>query len=138
MCVFCVCVGVREFVRDRTGLDGRIGQSLLTVLSKWTGFYEDPLQRALRGTKFAAASRADLLETFKYLEFCLEQVRLFVCACVCVLLMLAPGTDVVRDSRIAALCGCFRTCAVPCVVTRSRLAHAAMLLFQTWFCITYL
>jgi magnesium chelatase subunit H len=60
---------------DRTGLDGRIGQSWLTVLSKWTGFYEDPLQRALRGTPFAAASRADLLETFKYLEFCLGQVR---------------------------------------------------------------
>eukprot|EP00199_Chlamydomonas_sp_CCMP681_P000031 CAMPEP_0119108716 /NCGR_PEP_ID=MMETSP1180-20130426/15618_1 /TAXON_ID=3052 ORGANISM="Chlamydomonas cf sp, Strain CCMP681" /NCGR_SAMPLE_ID=MMETSP1180 /ASSEMBLY_ACC=CAM_ASM_000741 /LENGTH=1404 /DNA_ID=CAMNT_0007094367 /DNA_START=16 /DNA_END=4230 /DNA_ORIENTATION=+ len=66
------CVG--EFVKDRTGLDGRIGQSLLTTLSKWTGFYEDPLQRALRGTKFSTASRADLLDTFKYIEFCLEQI----------------------------------------------------------------
>jgi magnesium chelatase subunit H len=65
---------VREFVRDRTGLDGRIGQSWLTALSRWTGFYEDPLQRALRGTKFSAASRPDLLQTFKFLEFCLEQV----------------------------------------------------------------
>ncbi|KAF5828119.1 magnesium protoporphyrin chelatase [Dunaliella salina] len=65
---------VSEFVKDRTGLDGRIGQSWLTVLAKWTGFYEDPLQRALRGTPFSTASRPDLLNTFKYLEFCLEQV----------------------------------------------------------------
>jgi len=50
---------------DRTGLDGRIGQSWLTILSKWTGFYEDPLQRALRGTPFQAASRPDLGNTFK-------------------------------------------------------------------------
>eukprot|EP00197_Chlamydomonas_leiostraca_P005537 CAMPEP_0202865108 /NCGR_PEP_ID=MMETSP1391-20130828/5262_1 /ASSEMBLY_ACC=CAM_ASM_000867 /TAXON_ID=1034604 /ORGANISM="Chlamydomonas leiostraca, Strain SAG 11-49" /LENGTH=1401 /DNA_ID=CAMNT_0049544909 /DNA_START=11 /DNA_END=4216 /DNA_ORIENTATION=+ len=65
---------VKEFVRDRTGLDGRIGQSFLTVLSKWTGFYEDPLQRALRGTKFQGANRSDLNDTFKFLEFCLEQI----------------------------------------------------------------
>jgi hypothetical protein len=72
-----VCILRTHFVTpraDRTGLDGRIGQSWLTVLSKWTGFYEDPLQRALRGTKFQSAARTDLLNTFKYLEFCLTQV----------------------------------------------------------------
>lgn len=67
---------VREFVLERTGVDGRIGQNFLPSLLKWTGFYQEPLTRALQGSEFARADRADLSNTFKYLEFCLEQVRL--------------------------------------------------------------
>jgi len=65
---------VREFVRDRTGLDGRIGTNFLTQLTKFTGFYVDPWVRALQGTEFAAADRSALLDLFAYLEFCLNQV----------------------------------------------------------------
>jgi hypothetical protein len=61
-------------VRERTGIDGRIGQNLLPSLLKWTGFYQEPLTRALQGSEFARADRQDLSNTFKYLEFCLEQV----------------------------------------------------------------
>lgn len=48
-----------------TGLDGRIGQNFLPSLLKWTGFYQDPLTRALSGTEFARADRNDLGNTFK-------------------------------------------------------------------------
>ncbi|WIA33976.1 hypothetical protein OEZ86_007071 [Tetradesmus obliquus] len=65
---------VREFVRERTGLDGRIGISFLPSLLKWTGFYQEPLTRALQGSEFSRANREDLANTFKYLEFCLTQV----------------------------------------------------------------
>jgi len=65
---------VREFVRDRTGLNGRIGTNFMTQLMKFSGFYVDPWVRALQGTEFASANREDLINTFGYLEFCLEQV----------------------------------------------------------------
>lgn len=65
---------VREFVNDRTGLDGRIGTNMWTQLVKFTGFYVDPWVRALQKTEFAAADRNDLITMFKYLEFCLEQI----------------------------------------------------------------
>lgn len=65
---------VREFVRERTRLDGRIGVSFLPSLLKWTGFYQEPLTRALQGSEFSRANREDLANTFKYLEFCLTQV----------------------------------------------------------------
>ena len=66
---------VREFVRDRTGIDGRIGKNWLTVASKFVGLYTDPWVRALQGGEFAAAERNELITLFNYLEFCLEQVR---------------------------------------------------------------
>ena len=66
---------VREFVRDRTGFDGRIGNNLFTSLSKFTGFYVDPWVRALQGGEFASADRAELITMFTYLEFCLTQAR---------------------------------------------------------------
>ncbi|GBF93905.1 magnesium chelatase subunit H [Raphidocelis subcapitata] len=67
-------VCVREFVKDRTGLDGRIGTNFLTTLVKFTGLYVDPWVRALQGSEFAAADRLELVTVFRYLEFCLEQV----------------------------------------------------------------
>jgi magnesium chelatase subunit H len=39
---------VREFVRERTSMDGRIGANFLPSLLKWTGFYQEPLTRALQ------------------------------------------------------------------------------------------
>ncbi len=39
---------VREFVKDRTGLDGRIGTNYLTQFIKFTGLYVDPWVRALQ------------------------------------------------------------------------------------------
>lgn len=65
---------MREFVLERTGMDGRIGQNFLPSLIKWTGFYQDPFTRALQGTEFARANRNDLGNTFRYLDFCLEQI----------------------------------------------------------------
>jgi hypothetical protein len=35
-------------VRERTGMDGRIGANFLPSLLKWTGFYQEPLTRALQ------------------------------------------------------------------------------------------
>ncbi len=58
-------VCVREFVRDRTGLDGRIGTNYLTSIMKFTGFYVDPWVRGVQGTEFASANREELIETFK-------------------------------------------------------------------------
>jgi magnesium chelatase subunit H len=66
---------VREFVKDRTGIDGRIGKNWLTVASKFVGLYTDPYVRALQGSEFASADRNQLITVFNYLEFCLEQVR---------------------------------------------------------------
>jgi magnesium chelatase subunit H len=65
---------VREFVKDRTGFNGRIGNNLITQLIKFTGFYVDPWVRALQGGEFASADREDLITLFNYLEFCLTQV----------------------------------------------------------------
>jgi magnesium chelatase subunit H len=65
---------VREFVKDRTGFDGRIGTNYLAAIAKFTGFYVDPWVRALQGGEFATADREDLINTFNYLEFCLTQV----------------------------------------------------------------
>lgn len=65
---------VREFVKDRTGADGRIGQSFVPLLMKWTGFYMDPWVRALKYTEFSAADRNELIDVFNYLQFCLTQV----------------------------------------------------------------
>lgn len=67
---------VRNWVLERTGVDGRIGTNILPSLIKWTGFYQDPITRALQGSEFSTADRNDVGNTFKYLEFCLEQVRL--------------------------------------------------------------
>jgi hypothetical protein len=56
---------VREFVKDRTGIDGRIGTNLLASLAKFTGFYVDPWVRALQvgvgvgRARAAWGSRAD-------------------------------------------------------------------------------
>eukprot|EP00798_Chlamydomonas_sp_ICE-L_P011386 gene11386-12086_t len=65
---------VTEFVKDNTGLDGRIGSNYMTAFLKFTGLYEDPIQRALKGSKFGTSNRDDLGNTFKYLEFCLTQI----------------------------------------------------------------
>ena len=43
---------VREFVKDRTGLDGRIGTNWLAQLTKSFGLSVDPWVRALQGTQF--------------------------------------------------------------------------------------
>jgi magnesium chelatase subunit H len=56
---------VREFVRDRTGIDGRIGTNALTPLLKWTGFYVDPWVRGVENTEFSTANRNELINTFK-------------------------------------------------------------------------
>ena len=56
---------VREFVRDRTGFDGRIGTNFLTTIYKFTGFYVDPWVRGVQGTEFAKADRNELINTFK-------------------------------------------------------------------------
>jgi hypothetical protein len=39
---------VRNWVMERTGIDGRIGSNVLPSLLKWTGFYQDPITRALQ------------------------------------------------------------------------------------------
>lgn len=39
---------VRNWVLERTGIDGRIGTNVLPSLLKWTGFYQDPITRALQ------------------------------------------------------------------------------------------
>ncbi|KXZ56333.1 hypothetical protein GPECTOR_1g294 [Gonium pectorale] len=65
---------VREFVKDRTGLNGRIGTNFMTQLIKFTGFYVDPWVRALQNGEFAKADRQELITMFDYLEFCLTQV----------------------------------------------------------------
>jgi hypothetical protein len=39
---------VRNWVLERTGVDGRIGNNVLPTLLKWTGFYQDPITRALQ------------------------------------------------------------------------------------------
>ncbi|GIL68377.1 hypothetical protein Vafri_21675 [Volvox africanus] len=65
---------VREFVKDRTGLNGRIGTNFVTQLLKFTGFYVDPWVRALQNGEFAKADRQELITLFNYLEFCLTQV----------------------------------------------------------------
>ena len=54
-----------EFVKDRTGIDGRIGTNWMTSLIKFTGFYVDPWVRGVQGTEFAAADREELIGTFK-------------------------------------------------------------------------
>ncbi|KAI7837358.1 hypothetical protein COHA_008797 [Chlorella ohadii] len=65
---------VREFVKDRTGFDGRIGTNWLAQLSKSLGLSVEPWVRALQGTQFASADRVELVTLFTYLEFCLTQV----------------------------------------------------------------
>jgi hypothetical protein len=48
----------------------------------WTGGPPPaPLCHPLQGSEFSTANRNDLGNTFKYLEFCLEQVSLPLCAC---------------------------------------------------------
>lgn len=89
-----------EFVKDRTGLDGRIGTNLFTSIAKWTGFYAEPWVRALQGTEFSKADRNDLIETFKYLEFCLTQV--------------SSGGEQGCRNRICGYALCGRKCAVVC------------------------
>jgi magnesium chelatase subunit H len=65
---------VTEFVKDRTGADGRIGANPMSQLLKFTGFYMEPWVRALRGSEFSGSNGQDLVNIFGYLEFCLEQV----------------------------------------------------------------
>ncbi len=66
------CVG--EFVKDRTGIDGRIGTNYLANIMKMFGLIAEPYVRALQGTEFAKADRGEIVKLFKYIEFCLEQV----------------------------------------------------------------
>ncbi len=72
---------VREFVKDRTGLNGRIGTNWITQLIKFTGMYVDPWVRALQGGEFASADRQELITLFNFLEFCLTQVGLGARGC---------------------------------------------------------
>eukprot|EP00204_Picochlorum_oklahomense_P000044 CAMPEP_0118801986 /NCGR_PEP_ID=MMETSP1161-20130426/3453_1 /TAXON_ID=249345 /ORGANISM="Picochlorum oklahomensis, Strain CCMP2329" /LENGTH=1410 /DNA_ID=CAMNT_0006729979 /DNA_START=72 /DNA_END=4304 /DNA_ORIENTATION=+ len=65
---------VSEFVKDRTGMDGRIGTNYLANIMKMFGLIAEPYVRALQGTEFAKADRAEIVRLFKYIEFCLEQV----------------------------------------------------------------
>lgn len=65
---------VREFVKDRTNSEGRVGTNMISNLAKLTGFYVEPWVRALKGTQFAAASREELVGLFGFLEFCLTQI----------------------------------------------------------------
>ena len=66
------CVG--EFVKDRTGIDGRVGTNYLANFMKMFGLIAEPYVRALQGTEFAKADREDIVRLFKYVEFCLEQI----------------------------------------------------------------
>lgn len=45
---------VREFVKDRTGFDGRIGKNWVAEFTKAIGFSVEPWVRALQGTEFAS------------------------------------------------------------------------------------
>lgn len=65
---------VREFVRDRTGFDGRIGKNWIAEIAKACGLVAEPWVRALQGTEFSKADRVELVTLFQYLEFCLQQV----------------------------------------------------------------
>ena len=65
---------VREFVKDRTGFDGRIGKNWIAEFSKALGVGVEPWVRALQNTEFAAADRLELVSVFDFLEFCLTQV----------------------------------------------------------------
>ncbi|PNH11098.1 Magnesium-chelatase subunit ChlH, chloroplastic [Tetrabaena socialis] len=67
-------VTVREFVKDRTGLDGRIGTNIVAAMLKFTGFYVDPWVRGLQNGEFEKADRQELITVFNYLEFCLTQI----------------------------------------------------------------
>jgi magnesium chelatase subunit H len=67
-------VATREFVQDRTGLDGRVGTNFMPTIMKWTGFYIEPWVRGLKYTPFAGANREELVTVFNYLEFCLTQI----------------------------------------------------------------
>jgi magnesium chelatase subunit H len=66
------CVG--NFVRNRTGLDGRVGKNWLFELQSWMGLAVEPWVAALQGTEFASADREDLIGVFTYLAYCLEQI----------------------------------------------------------------
>ena len=46
---------MREFVKDRTGFDGRIGTNWLAQLSKSLGLSVEPWVRALQGTQVRCA-----------------------------------------------------------------------------------
>lgn len=65
---------VTEFVKDRTGIDGRIGRNPISSLIRYTGFYQEPWVRALEGGEFRKSDGLQLVALFKYLQFCLEQV----------------------------------------------------------------
>ena len=65
---------VSEFVKDRTGADGRIGKNIWAQMVKFTGFYQEPWVRALEGGEFGRANGQDMVTLFQYLEFCLTQV----------------------------------------------------------------
>lgn len=66
---------VREFVKGKTGPDGRIKErDLLGAMAAFAGLAVDPWVNGVKGTKFASADRIQLRELFGYLEFCLNQV----------------------------------------------------------------
>eukprot|EP01025_Chloroclados_australasicus_P056517 TRINITY_DN7000_c0_g1_i1.p1 TRINITY_DN7000_c0_g1~~TRINITY_DN7000_c0_g1_i1.p1 ORF type:complete len:1392 (-),score=211.30 TRINITY_DN7000_c0_g1_i1:327-4502(-) len=65
---------VKEFVKGRTDADGRIGTNLMSQLAKFTGLGVEPWVKALEGGEFSSAKREELINTFAYLQFCLEQV----------------------------------------------------------------
>ena len=48
---------MREFVKDRTGFDGRIGTNWLAQLSKSLGLSVEPWVRALQGTQARPRAR---------------------------------------------------------------------------------
>lgn len=49
---------MREFVKDRTGFDGRIGTNWLAQLSKSLGLSVEPWVRALQGTQVRRSTPA--------------------------------------------------------------------------------
>lgn len=65
---------IREFVKDRTGFDGRIGKNWIADITKAFGLTVEPWVRALQGTEFASADRLALVTLFQYIDFCLNQV----------------------------------------------------------------
>ena len=65
---------VGAFVAGSTGPDGRLGTNVMAQLGKAFGLSEDPWLKGLNGTQFKSVDRLALKETFKYLEYCLEQI----------------------------------------------------------------
>jgi len=66
---------VREFVKGKTGPDGRIKTGdFLSALGALAGLTVDPWLKGVQNTPFKSADRVELKTLFTYLEFCLNQV----------------------------------------------------------------